>query len=122
MSRYIRFTLGAMVGLPVHAGLRSANMPFVSLDGMWGLKDGFANTKTFGQNGAVDLGVYVGFCQYGDAEEDWKTSNFELPIVARSAFHWEFVKKLDVYMGFQGGIALWHWMSYPSHSHPLEQR
>ena len=103
--------LGIMVGMPAYDG---ANMPQVSLDAMWGLKDGFCNTKTFGQNGAIDLGVYVGFCQYGDTWEEagvkYKHSYWELPLAVRCGFNWEFVKKLDVYAGFQGGCAIEHWM------------
>lgn len=106
------FSLGIMVGVPAYG---NANMPQISLDGMWGLKDGFINTKTFGQNGAIDLGAYVSFCQYGDTYRDGvgykvKHSYWNLPIVLRSGFHWEFVKKLDVYAGFQGGVAIEHWM------------
>ncbi len=102
-------SLGAMVGLP--ANWPDANMPMVSIDGMWGLKDGFINTKTFGQNGAIDLGAYVGFCQFGWSDDYAKWSFWHLPIVVRSGFHWEFVKKLDVYAGFQGGIAIEHGMN-----------
>lgn len=106
------FSLGVMVGVPAYHG---GNMPHISVDGMFGLKDGFINTKTFGQNAAIDLGAYVGFCQYGDsdrldADNKVKHSYFNLPIALRSGFHWEFVKKLDVYAGFQGGVAIEHWM------------
>ena len=101
------FSLGIMVGVPPHS---DANMPTVSVDGMWGLKDGFINTKTFGQNGAIDLGAYVGFCQYGSSNDYNKLSLWELPIAVRCGFHWEFVKKLDVYAGFQGGVAVCHSM------------
>ncbi len=106
------FSLGAMVGVPAY---HDGNMPHVSIDGMFGLKDGFINTKTFGQNGAIDLGAYIGFCQYGhsdrqNADNKVKHSCFNLPIALRSGFHWEFVKKLDVYGGFQGGVAIEHWM------------
>ena len=103
-----QLTLGAMVGLPHHTP--DANMPAVSIDGMIGLKDGFINTKTFGQNGAIDLGVYVGFCQYGWSSDIDKWSFWNLPIAVRSGFHWEFVKNLDVYAGFQAGIAIEHGM------------
>lgn len=52
------FSLGVMIGVPAYGG---GNMPHISVDGMFGLKDGFINTKTFRQNGAVDLGAYIGF-------------------------------------------------------------
>lgn len=100
-------SLGIMLGLPPH---HRANMPFVSLDGMVGIKDGFINTKTFGQNGAIDLGAYIGFCHYGEAFEDWKWASWELPIVFRGGFHWEFVKNLDTYAGLQCGVAICHAM------------
>ena len=32
-----------------------------------------------------------------------------MPIVARSGFYFEFVKKLDVYAGLMGGVNLSHW-------------
>lgn len=105
------FSLGVMIGVPAYGG---GNMPHISVDGMFGLKDGFINTKTFGQNGAIDLGAYIGFCQYGDKWEvagvEYKHSYWNLPIALRCGFHWEFVKKLDVYAGFQGGVAIEHWM------------
>lgn len=101
------FSLGLMVGIPPHG---DANMPVVSIDGMWGLVDGLANTKTFGQNGAIDLGFYANFCQYGWSSDFAKHSYWAIPMAVRSGFHWEFVKKLDVYAGFQGGITFEHWM------------
>lgn len=100
-------SLGLMVGIPPH---HDANMPMVSIDGMFGIKDGFINTKTFGQNGAIDLGLYVGFCHYGESFDNWKWASWELPIAFRGGFHWEFVKNLDVYAGFQGGVAICHAM------------
>lgn len=105
------FTLGAMVGIP-HGG--SANMPFLSLDGMVGVTDGFIHTKTFGDNGAIDVGAYVGYVHFGDTDEWYdgvvdlklKERAWSLPIMARCGFHFEFVKGLDVSAGFQGGVAI----------------
>ncbi|MEE3483116.1 MAG: hypothetical protein VZQ98_02185 [Bacteroidales bacterium] len=114
------FALGVMIGIPPYSG---ANMPTISVDGMIGIKDGMCNTKTFGQNGAIDLGAYIGFCQYGESYDyfgyETKHSYWELPIAFRAGFNWEFVKNLDVYSGFQGGVAIEHWMdktSYPGNT------
>lgn len=106
------FSLGIMIGVPPYGG---ANMPTISVDGMWGLTDGFIHTKTFGDNGAIDLGGYIGYCHYGDSYDygyygyHYDHYYWELPILVRCGFHFEFVKHLDVYAGFQGGICLEHW-------------
>ena len=93
------FSLGLMVGVPTVV----SGAPFFSIDGMVGLKDGFIHTDKFGDNGAIDLGLLVGF-------QSWKTDGYwNMPIVARSGFHFEFVKKLDVYAGLMGGVNLSHW-------------
>lgn len=93
------FSLGLMVGVPTV----SLGVPFFSVDGMVGIKDGFIHTDKFGDNGAIDLGLLVGF-------QSWKTDGYwNMPIVARSGFHFEFVKKLDVYAGLMGGVNLSHW-------------
>ena len=93
------FSLGLMAGIPPHMG----NMPFVSIDGMVGLKDGFIHTNKFGDNGAVDLGVLAGFQTFNDGDY------WTLPIVARGSFHFEFVKNLDLYAGILSGVELYHW-------------
>ena len=80
------FSLGLMAGIPPYA----MGMPFISIDGMVGLKDGFIHTKTFGDNGAVDLGLLAGFEAFNDGYY------WTLPIVARGGFHFEFVKRLDL--------------------------
>ncbi len=93
------FSLGLMVGVPTIA----VGPPFFSVDGMVGLKDGFIHTDKFGDNGAIDLGLLVGF-------QPWEPDGYwDMPIVARSGFHFEFVKKLDVYAGLLGGVELSHW-------------
>lgn len=99
-------SLGLMLGMPNQ--IRDAQMPYISADAMWGLKDGFINTKTFGQNGAIDLGAYIGYCHYGKNYGSDKWRYWEMPIMVRSGFHWEFVKNLDVYAGFQAGVAICH--------------
>jgi len=110
------FTLGVMAGFPRYGD----GMPIVSLDGMWGLKDGLFHTNRFGENGAIDLGFYIGYAQnnhsfhYYDWSEDQQTlqdmgmvdqKSCVLPVSVRSAFHWEFVKNLDLYAGLQTGIS-----------------
>lgn len=93
------FSLGLMAGIPPYVG----DMPFISIDGMVGLKDGFIHTKNFGDNGAVDLGLLAGFNAFNDGDY------WSLPIVARGSFHFEFVKNLDVYAGIMSGVELYHW-------------
>ncbi len=120
-----QFTLGAEVGIPPRTDY--ANMPFIGVDAMWGLADGFIHTKTFGNNGAIDLGLQVGYQHWGDhydvvpsVKYRWRT--WELPICVRAGFHFEFVKHLDVYAGFQGGVAINHWRdNYSVDSDALQQ-
>ncbi len=112
-----RFTLGAEIGIPPTTD--NANMPFIGVDAMWGLADGFIHTKTFGNNGAIDLGLQVGYQHWGDHYDivsgvedidiEYRWRQWELPINVRAGFHFEFVKHLDVYAGFQGGVAINHW-------------
>ena len=88
--------LGIMVGTPTE---RSANMPTVSVDAAWGLTSGFIDTKNSGQNGAVDLGLYYGITSYEYALQNC--------ILARSAFHFQFVENLDTYAGIFAGVNIW---------------
>lgn len=88
--------LGIMIGVP---GESHANMPTISIDGSWGLMDKFINTKTFGQNGGIDLGGFYGITAYDNMLQN--------TIVFRSAFHFQFVPKLDTYLGIAGGISIW---------------
>lgn len=112
-----QFTLGAMVGFPKNTS--DANMPFITVDGMIGIKDGFIKTSTFGANGAIDAGIQIGYCHWkvayeqipGDNGSENKTLWGNIPINLRAGFHWEFVKRLDVYGGLQGGLSIdtWKW-------------
>lgn len=102
-----QFTLGAEVGLPLE--FDNANMPFVGVDAMWGLADGFIHTKTFGNNGAIDLGLQVGYQHWGWHNDIERYRSWDLPINVRAGFHFEFVKHLDVYAGLQGGVSIMHW-------------
>ena len=103
------FSLGLMIGVPPH---KHANMPSLSVDGMWGLTDGFIHTKTFGENGAIDLGAYLGYGNWTESEDktgvEHRHSYWELPMALRCGFHFQFVQNLDVYAGFQGGVAIIH--------------
>lgn len=101
-----QFTLGAEVGLPLE--FDNANMPFVGVDAMWGLADGFIHTKTFGNNGAIDLGLQVGYQHWGNHDDYYRWRMWDLPINVRAGFHFEFVKHLDVYAGLQGGVSILH--------------
>lgn len=100
-----KFALGVSVGVP---GIRStyddrANMPSVILDGNWGVADGFIHTKTFGENGGVDLGFYYSFCHYRKWEKK-HLGYLQNTALFRAAFHFQFVKKLDTYAGFTSGV------------------
>lgn len=101
-----QFTLGAEVGLPLD--FDNANMPFIGVDAMWGLADGFIHTKTFGNNGAIDLGLQVGYQHRGNHDDYYRWRMWDLPINVRAGFHFEFVKHLDVYAGLQGGVSIMH--------------
>jgi hypothetical protein len=103
------FSLGVTIGIPPESKI--AVMPTYSIDGMWGLKEGFVKTEKFGENGAVDLGVYANLTLHYHGTSCEKDPYWSIPIAIRSGFHWEFVKKLDVYAGLQGGVTLsktWH--------------
>ena len=102
-----QFTMGAEVGLPLD--FDNANMPFIGVDAMWGLADGFIHTKTFGNNGAIDLGLQVGYQHWGWHNDFMRNRTWDLPINVRAGFHFEFVKHLDVYAGLQGGVSILHW-------------
>lgn len=103
-----KFALGVTIGAP---GLRSthddrAKMPSVNVDGNWGLSHGFINSRVFGKNGGVDLGFYHAICFYNK----WDDSHhgfMQIPALVRAAFHFEFVKHLDVYAGLSSGLNLW---------------
>ncbi len=98
------FALGVMVGVPSVDYGADHQTPTFSVDAMWGLKDGFCHTKAFGDNGAIDLGLYVGYFYHSD----YYAKSWDLPLAARCGFNWEFVKKLDVYAGLQGGVSILH--------------
>ncbi len=102
-------TLGIEVGIPPRTD--NANMPFIGVDGMFGIANGFINTKTFGQNGGIDAGLQLGYTHWSwdyYNNDDYKWRYWELPINLRAGFHFEFVKHLDVYAGLQGGVAICH--------------
>ena len=108
------FSLGLMVGIPQYMG----GTPYFSIDGMVGLKDGFIHTQKFGDNGAVDLGLLAGF-------QTFNSGNYwSLPTVARGSFHFEFVKKLDVYAGVMAGVEFFHWAydEYNQYNEFIENR
>ncbi|MBR4814595.1 MAG: hypothetical protein IKZ67_03940 [Paludibacteraceae bacterium] len=123
-----KFSLGVMSGFPTFNGILGKGMPFISLDAMIGLKDGFCHTKRFGDNGAVDLGLYIGYAQNKFDHHDWvynedeqtmedrgeyTRTSWAMPVSVRSAFHWEFVKNLDVYAGAQLGCSFYGFNDTP---------
>ena len=115
-----KFSLGVMSGFPFFGKGVERDMPFISLDAMIGLKDGFCHTNKFGDNGAIDLGLYIGYARNEYEHHDWVFNenvqamedlgghtwlSWAIPVSVRSAFHWEFVKNLDVYAGLQLGCS-----------------
>ncbi len=110
------FKLGLGIGVPGwdNNGNHRAVMPMITVDGAVGLASGFINTKKFGNNGGIDLGFQYGICGYDDlywehvapAEINANCGFMEHLIQIRSAFHFQFLKRLDTYMGFNGGVAL----------------
>lgn len=112
-----KVSLGVMSGFPRF----EKSMPYISLDGMIGLKDGFCHTNKFGDNGAIDLGFYIGYARdesrfaylvdpsnlQNPLWEEGTTTSWNLPATIRGAFHWEFVKNLDVYFGLQTGLSFY---------------
>lgn len=105
--------IGIMLGVPPTN--EDPNMPFLSVDGNWSVASGFIKSKTFGDNGAIDLGFYYGFCHYYKNRNytDWYTDDQEEfgimqnTVLFRAAFHFEFVENLDVYAGMAHGFILW---------------
>ena len=88
--------IGFMLGLPPE---RFANMPTLSVDAAWALISGFIETKSFGQNGGVDLGFYASITSYDHVFQDC--------VLARSAFHFQFIEHLDTYAGILAGVNVW---------------
>lgn len=92
----------------------------------WKLASGFINTKNFGRNGGIDYGLQYGFlCYYGDRfdtdvwrqhvnllvtdknNEDYLPPSFvRHRFTGNANFHYQFLKKLDTYVGFFGGIGV----------------
>ena len=113
------FSLGVMAGTPASLGWGpnksvNAKTPMFSVDAMIGLKDGFIHTNKFGDNGAIDLGLFLGYCLYGydmmplNIHTEEGVNWWRMPIAARCGFNWEFVKNLDFYAGVQGGVSIYH--------------
>lgn len=107
------FNFGLQLGVPAvdkfENGHDPSATPTISLDASWVLTSGFINTKAFGQNGAVDLGLYYGFCHYSyDKDHHDETLNQNL-ILCRSGFHFQFLPKLDTYAGAFVGANVWFW-------------
>ncbi|MBR6104932.1 MAG: hypothetical protein IKP81_07725 [Paludibacteraceae bacterium] len=105
------FNLGIMIGVPpadesdLEWATEDPLMPNVSIDGNWTVASGMFNTKKFGRNGAIDLGFYEGFCNYLNHWND-EIGAMQFESLFRCAFHFEFVKGLDLYAGMMSGINL----------------
>ena len=107
------FNLGLQLGLPAvdkfENGHDPSAIPNLSLDASWLLTSGFINTKAFGQNGAIDLGLYYGFCHYWYDDPGLEETLNQNLILCRSGFHFQFVPKLDTYAGAFAGANVWFW-------------
>jgi hypothetical protein len=102
------FNLGLAIGVPAIKGW-NAVMPTFSTDASWVLLSGLIDTKTFGKNGSVDLGVYYGFSAYKQDNFTGTTGEPRLyyhAVLLRSAFHFQFLDKLDTYAGIMSGITI----------------
>lgn len=96
-----------------------------NIGGNWKLASGILRTKSFGRNGAIDYGfLYSLLYYYGnryntdiwrehvvmkerDAQFDpIEPSFFRHRLAFRAAFHYQFLKNLDTYIGFFGGFGL----------------
>ncbi len=101
------FNLGLQFGLPpADDNHIDATMPMVSLDGNWTVASGLFNAGKFGRNGAIDLGFYYGMCHYRESANH-DNGVLQNCLLFRSAFHFEFVPKLDVYGGLFMGTNIW---------------
>lgn len=125
--------LGIMLGVPpIHYYENGHHVdptiPTFSFDANWGVASGFIKTKTFGNNGGVDLGgyyainhykgyghgdgyhydYYYDYHDYDDFYNHHKTDGMiQHSILFRAAFHWEFVKNLDVFLGIANGVNIY---------------
>jgi hypothetical protein len=100
------FNLGLAIGMPAVSGW-NAVMPTVSTDISWVFLSEFIDTKTFGKNGSVDLGVYYGFSAYQQDNLAGSIGDPKLQyhsVLLRSAFHFQFLNKLDTYAGIMSGV------------------
>ncbi|MBQ0029110.1 MAG: hypothetical protein KBT32_01585 [Bacteroidales bacterium] len=91
--------MGLMLGVPPCDDV-DAKFAMTSLDVNWTITSGMFNAGKFGNNGAIDLGLYYGFAPYENHDYDFA----QHCILFRSAFHFEFFPKFDVYAGLFGGV------------------
>lgn len=100
--------VGVGVGLPSLREGVGADMPTLSIFFNAGLASGFLRSELFGNNGAVDFGVNYAICHYNDKYGLYDTYQqvkvFQNTLVLRSAFHFQFVKNLDIYFGISAGV------------------
>jgi hypothetical protein len=97
------FNLGLAIGTPTNGW--DAVMPAISADASWVFLSEFIDTKTFGKNGSVDLGVYYGFSAYkqNNPKNSEKSRLLYHSVLLRSAFHFQFMDRLDTYAGIMSG-------------------
>jgi hypothetical protein len=99
------FNLGLTIGTSMIKRW-NAVMPVISADVSWVFLSELIDTKTFGKNGSVDVGVYYGFYAYKQGNLVGINGENELlyhSVLLRSAFYFQFVDKLDTYVGVMSG-------------------
>ncbi|KAA6334066.1 hypothetical protein EZS27_017581 [termite gut metagenome] len=93
------FNWGLAIGSSAIKGW-DAVMPAISADASWVFLSKFIDTKTFGKNGSVDLGVYYGFSAHKQDNLIGINRESRLlyhSVLLRSAFHFQLMDKLDTY-------------------------
>lgn len=100
--------MGFMIGVPPigfysNGEPTDPTIPTFIVDANWGLASGFIKTKTFGNNGGIDLGAYWGIDHYKGAYNRGR-GMLQNAVLIRCAFHFEFVRNLDVFMGIANGV------------------
>ncbi len=100
--------VGLGVGTPSFNSGASADIPCFSAFAVAGIASGFLNSDVFGSNGAVDLGVNFSACHYSEEYGLYYTKQkvkvFQGAFTVRSAFHFQFLKQFDTYVGLCGGV------------------
>lgn len=115
-----KFKIGLGWGIPVMDNSEDAVQFNVS--GNWQLAKGIFKTKNFGRNGGIDYGFVYSFLYYKGylSSPFWEQRIAEMDtdknhtppclkkhkLVANVNFHYQFLKKMDTYVGIFGGVGI----------------